>query len=100
MNNLIGLRNDLRIAHNKALKKACDGETVIPIYLFDPRLFAIGDFGFKKNSVLPEGNLRDKTTKLIRLKDLGLCNFTIDSKTDFPFSSGEGQASLIELQII
>ncbi|MGB6152692.1 MAG: DASH family cryptochrome [Pricia sp.] len=48
MNNLIWFRNDLRIADNTSLKKACEGEIVIAAYFFDPRHFAIGDFGFKK----------------------------------------------------
>lgn len=100
MNNLIWFRNDLRIAHNKSLKKACDSETVIAIYYLTPGSSLSWFRLQKKISVIPEGNLRDKTTKMISLKDLGLSDFTMDSKTAFPFSSVQKQTSLIELQII
>ena len=48
MNNLIWFRNDLRVADNTSVSKACKGESVIAAYFFDPRHYAIGDFGFKK----------------------------------------------------
>jgi len=48
MNNLIWFRNDLRTADNVSLKKACKGDKIVAVYFFDPRQFAVGDFGFKK----------------------------------------------------
>ena len=48
MNNLIWFRNDLRVADNVSLKKASEGKMVVAVYFFDPRQFAISDFGFKK----------------------------------------------------
>ena len=48
MNNLVWFRNDLRIADNTSLRKASQGRTVLAVYFFDPRHFALGDFGFKK----------------------------------------------------
>lgn len=48
MNNLIWFRNDLRVADNNSVVSACQGELVIAVYFFDPRHYAIGDFGFKK----------------------------------------------------
>ncbi|MDT7829631.1 deoxyribodipyrimidine photo-lyase [Pricia sp. S334] len=48
MKNCIWFRNDLRIADNASLIKACQGESVIAVYFFDPRHYAMGDFGFKK----------------------------------------------------
>ncbi|QLG44308.1 DASH family cryptochrome [Costertonia aggregata] len=46
--NLIWFRNDLRIADNISLAKACESENVVAVYCFDPRQFMAGDFGFKK----------------------------------------------------
>ncbi|WP_373517564.1 deoxyribodipyrimidine photo-lyase [Pricia sp.] len=48
MNHLIWFRNDLRVADSYSVSKACHGESVIAVYFFDPRHYAIGDFGFKK----------------------------------------------------
>ncbi|WP_422083900.1 DASH family cryptochrome [Ulvibacterium sp.] len=48
MNNLIWFRNDLRIADNSSLNKACSGDKVMGIYCFDPLLFGMGDYGFRK----------------------------------------------------
>ena len=48
MNNLIWFRNDLRVNDNTSLLEACDGDSLIAAYFFDPRQFAVGDFGFKK----------------------------------------------------
>lgn len=48
MNNLIWFRNDLRVADNNSVVNACQGKSVVAVYFFDPRHYAIGDFGFKK----------------------------------------------------
>jgi len=48
MKNCIWFRNDLRIADNASVIKACQGESVIAVYFFDPRHYAMGEFGFKK----------------------------------------------------
>ncbi|MGB7394399.1 MAG: deoxyribodipyrimidine photo-lyase, partial [Pricia sp.] len=48
MNNLMWFRNDLRVADNRSLTEACQGDKLIAVYFFDPRYYAEGDFGFKK----------------------------------------------------
>ncbi|QBA63490.1 DASH family cryptochrome [Muriicola soli] len=48
MKSLVWFRNDLRIADNSSLQKACKGEKVLAVYCIDPSLFEVGDFGFKK----------------------------------------------------
>ena len=48
MNALIWFRNDLRIADNLSLLKACRDEKVLAVYCIDPRLFETGPFGFKR----------------------------------------------------
>jgi len=48
MKNLIWFRNDLRVADNSSLAKACEGDEVMAVYCFDPRQYKIDAFGFKK----------------------------------------------------
>ena len=48
MNNLIWFGNNLRVNDNISLSEACQGDSVIAAYFFDPRQFSVGDFGFKK----------------------------------------------------
>ncbi|HEA21945.1 MAG TPA: DASH family cryptochrome [Pricia antarctica] len=64
MNNLIWFRNDLRIADNASLRKACEGEGVIAAFFFDPRQFDIGDFGFKKTEKYRAKFLIESVTEL------------------------------------
>ena len=64
MNNLVWFRNDLRIADNASLRKACDAKGVIAIFFFDPRLFNIGDFGFKKTEKYRAKFLIETVTEL------------------------------------
>ncbi|VXB44911.1 Cryptochrome DASH [Flavobacterium sp. 9AF] len=48
-NNLVWFRNDLRVADNLSLLKAIqNSKTCIGVYCFDPRHFAITNYGFKK----------------------------------------------------
>ncbi|MDC6351785.1 DASH family cryptochrome [Zeaxanthinibacter sp. PT1] len=47
-NNLVWFRNDLRTTDNISLSKACEGDRVIAVYCFDPRQWALGQFGFPK----------------------------------------------------
>lgn len=48
MKSLVWFRNDLRIADNTSLQKACKGEEVLAVYCIDPSLFENGEYGFKK----------------------------------------------------
>ncbi len=64
MNNLIWFRNDLRVADNSTVSKACQGESVIAVYFFDPRQYAIGDFGFKKTEKYRAEFLIESVTEL------------------------------------
>ncbi len=48
MKNLIWFRNDLRVSDNPSLESACKGDHVIAVYCFDPRHYAVGDFGLNK----------------------------------------------------
>ena len=47
---LVWFRNDLRVLDNTSLHKATnENDCVIGVFCFDPRLFEIGQFGFKKS---------------------------------------------------
>ncbi|WP_422103903.1 DASH family cryptochrome [Winogradskyella sp.] len=47
--NLVWFRNDLRTIDNAVLAEACkNGKRVIGLYCFDPRLFELNAYGFKK----------------------------------------------------
>ncbi len=48
MKNLVWFRNDLRIHDNEVLAKALEKGDVLPVYIFDPRVFGETSFGFKK----------------------------------------------------
>ena len=45
---LIWFRNDLRLHDNEALAKASQAESILPVYIFDPRHFETTSFGFPK----------------------------------------------------
>jgi deoxyribodipyrimidine photo-lyase len=46
---LVWFRNDLRVADNYSLSKSIlENDRVIAVYCFDPRSFAVGQYGFKK----------------------------------------------------
>ncbi|RKN78394.1 DASH family cryptochrome [Ulvibacterium marinum] len=66
MNNLVWFRNDLRVRDNISLAKACSGNQVLGIYCFDPVLFRIGDYGFKKTERF---RARFLIETIIQLKD-------------------------------
>ncbi len=46
--NLVWFRNDLRVADNIALSKACENGKVVAIYVFDKAAFGTTAFGFPK----------------------------------------------------
>ncbi|WP_299600245.1 DASH family cryptochrome [uncultured Aquimarina sp.] len=47
---LVWFRNDLRVFDNTSLYKATnENDRVIGVFCFDPRLFKVGQFGFKKS---------------------------------------------------
>ncbi len=48
MNNVIWFGNDLRIVDNQSLAQAVRGDNTVAVYFFDPRLFEVGPFGFRK----------------------------------------------------
>ncbi|MEN1784966.1 MAG: DASH family cryptochrome [Bacteroidota bacterium] len=49
MNTLVWFRNDLRVEDNNSLWQACQQKgTVLAVYFFDPRHYALSEFGFKK----------------------------------------------------
>ncbi len=51
---IVWFRNDLRIHDHEALSKAIENaQSIVPVYIFDPRWFKITDLGFEKT-----GNLR------------------------------------------
>jgi len=64
MKNLIWFRNDLRVADNPSLAKACKGDEVMAIYCFDPRHYAAGDFGFTKTGKYRAQFLIETVTEL------------------------------------
>ena len=64
MNNLIWFRNDLRVVDNFSVSQACQGKSAIAVYFFDPRHYAIGDFGFKKTEKYRAKFLIESVTEL------------------------------------
>ncbi|SDE87998.1 deoxyribodipyrimidine photo-lyase (single-stranded DNA-specific) [Pricia antarctica] len=64
MNNLIWFRNDLRVADNSNVSKACQGLSVMAVYFFDPRHYEVYDFGFKKTEKYRARFLIDSVTEL------------------------------------
>ncbi|MEZ2415920.1 DASH family cryptochrome [Muriicola sp. E247] len=48
MKSLVWFRNDLRVADNASLQKACQGDRVIAVYCIDPSLFEKGPYSFRK----------------------------------------------------
>lgn len=62
---LIWFRNDLRIDDNEMLSLASDRSvSIVPVYIFDPRLFSDTAFGTKKTGVLRAGFLRESVLDL------------------------------------
>ncbi len=45
---LVWFRNDLRVADNLSLSKACREEEVMGVYCIDPALFEPGEYGFRR----------------------------------------------------
>lgn len=62
---LIWFRNDLRINDNEMLSLATDKSvTMVPVYIFDPRIFSDTEFGTKKTGVLRARFLLDSVRDL------------------------------------
>ena len=62
---LIWFRNDLRINDNEMLSLATDKSvTMVPVYIFDPRIFSDTGFGTKKTGVLRARFLLDSVRDL------------------------------------
>jgi len=73
MKNLIWFRNDLRVADNPSLANACKGDEVLAVYCFDPRQYALGDFGFTKTANYRAQFLIETVTELkSALKELNI----------------------------
>ncbi|MGV9004627.1 DASH family cryptochrome [Flavobacterium sp.] len=65
MNNLVWFRNDLRVADNATLAKACKSSgNTIAIYCFDPRHYEITKYGFKKTDKYRTKFLIESVTEL------------------------------------
>ena len=64
MNSLVWFRNDLRIADNISLSRACENPGTIGIYCFDPRQYANTPFGFKKTEKYRAQFLRESVKEL------------------------------------
>jgi deoxyribodipyrimidine photo-lyase len=80
---LLWFRNDLRIHDNEALAKATEKTIeVIPVYIFDPRIFKEHELGFPKTGKLRHQFLIESVENLREnLQNIGL-NLII--KTGFP----------------
>jgi deoxyribodipyrimidine photo-lyase len=62
---ILWFRNDLRIHDNEALVKAAERTNeVVPIYIFDPRIFKEHDLGFPKTGSLRHQFLTESVTNL------------------------------------
>lgn len=64
MKNLVWFRNDLRISDHEALHTASVHGTVIPLYCFDPRHFALTKYGFSKTGAIRATFLIESVTEL------------------------------------
>ena len=75
MNSLVWFKNDLRIADNLSLSKACEHTNTIGVYCFDPRQFTHTTFGFKKTERYRAKFLRESIKVLaeaLRSKNISL----------------------------
>lgn len=63
-NSLIWFRNDLRTYDNSSLTRACEANTVVAIYCFDPRQFGKTEFGFDKTGKFRAKFLLESVTNL------------------------------------
>ncbi len=69
---IVWFTNNLRIQDNEALYKASQQYHVIPVYVFNPRQFAITKFGFTKNGAQKTQFLLESVADLkARLQQLG-----------------------------
>jgi len=73
---LVWFRNDLRIADNNSLYSAVSqNEKVLAVFCFDPRLFEVGAFGFKKTEKFRAKFLIESIQEL--KKNLGFLNISL-----------------------
>ena len=80
---LVWFRNNLRVNDNTSLLKASKNNTkVIAVYFFDPKLFEIDGFGFKKTEKYRAKFLIETVTQL--QKNLSELNITLLTYFDAP----------------
>lgn len=81
---LVWFRNDLRVHDNVILKQAIDNhEQVIATYCFDPRLFKITQYGFKKTEKFRAKFLIESVQNLKdNLKELNIELFVFQNKPE------------------
>ncbi|MFT7409569.1 MAG: deoxyribodipyrimidine photo-lyase [Oleispira sp.] len=73
---LVWFRNDLRVADNYSLSKSIlENDRVIAVYCFDPRSFAVGQYGFKKTEKYRAKFLLETVTEL--KQNLAKLNITL-----------------------
>lgn len=76
-------RNDLRLNDNEAFFKATEAsQLIIPVYVFDPRLFDQTRFGFKRTGYLRANHII-QTVKQLR-KDLRSCGSDLIIRIGYP----------------
>lgn len=62
---LVWFRNDLRIQDNEMLSRASErGETIVPVYCFDPRYYTQTKFNTNKTGVVRARFIKDSVEKL------------------------------------
>lgn len=80
---LLWFRNDLRIHDNEALSKAAEKTSnVIPVYIFDPRIFKEHELGFPKTGKLRQQFLIESVENL--RENLQKIGSNLIIKTGFP----------------
>jgi deoxyribodipyrimidine photo-lyase len=101
MNHLVWFRNDLRIADNASLSKACDGNKVIAVYCFDPNHFKTDVFGFKKTEKYRAKFLLETVSNLkenLKALNIPLLVYHDDPKNTIPKIISEYQIGTVFLQ--
>jgi deoxyribodipyrimidine photo-lyase len=101
MNHLVWFRNDLRIADNASLSKACEGNKVIAVYCFDPNHFKTDVFGFKKTEKYRAKFLLEAVSNLkenLKTLNIPLLVYQNDPKNTIPKIISEYQIGTVFLQ--
>jgi deoxyribodipyrimidine photo-lyase len=81
---IVWFRNDLRVHDNENLVKAIQSaEEVLPVYCFDPRMFAKTELGFQKTGLYRAKFLRDSVSVLRNnLRELGADLIVVQGKPE------------------